>query len=200
MKTFITADWHLGESRFKIMSRPFSNQQEMIDAFVTNHNELVRPDDLVIVAGDVCYKEQPQFLEQVGRFNGNKILIRGNHDVGITDEEFSPYFEEIIPEGEGIEILHDDHLLYATHYPTMGREDVFNLVGHIHSGWRFQLNMMNVGVDVNHFRPVPLEDIPFYINAIDNFYDRDVWVAYDKINENYREIRGKKTTYFNPEG
>ena len=92
-------------------------------------------------------------------------------------------------EVEGIEC-------YATHYPTRGKWNEFNLVGHIHSAWKYQLNMFNIGVDANHFYPVDLETVPFHISAISGFYDQDVWVAYNEINKFYENKRGKSGSRF----
>ena len=196
--TFLVADWHLGEDRFELMGRPFSTQMEMIDTLVENHNKLVKPDDDVIVVGDVCYQKTPQFLHYVDRFNGKKTLIRGNHDKVFTDEQLEPYFKCIVAEGDGIKVEYENIPLYITHYPTETVGDRFNLVGHIHSAWKYQLNMFNVGVDVNHFKPVNVNKIPFHLKAISEFYDQDVWVAYDERNSSYVGQRGKKGTYFRP--
>jgi calcineurin-like phosphoesterase family protein len=149
-KTWITADWHLGESRLDLLLRPFSDTMAMGDALIGNHNALVSDDDTVIVAGDVCYQKAPEFLNFVARFKGKKILLRGNHDRVFTDEQLKPYFERIIPEGLGIELEVEGIPCYATHYPTRGRADRFNLVGHIHAAWKYQLNTFNIGVDTNH--------------------------------------------------
>lgn len=197
MKRWITADWHLGESRFEIMQRPFTSVTEHVETLIKNHNALVKPDDEVIVVGDVCYKEHPDWLEVVKQFNGNKTLVRGNHDAVFTDDQLRPYFDLIVKEGDGIE-LDLGFPAYATHYPTRGRPDRFNLVGHIHSAWKVQLNMLNVGVDVNHFRPLDLDKIRFFLQAISDFYDDDVWVAGDPINLDYASSRGKRGTYFKP--
>ena len=198
MKTWITADWHLGEDRFELMGRPFTSRDQHIDTLINNHNAVVGYDDTVIVVGDVCYQKAPETLAAVGLFHGRKILIRGNHDKGITDEQFKAYFNEVIPEGKGIELDVDGIPCYATHYPTEGRADRFNLVGHIHGAWKYQLNMFNVGVDVNHFRPVNLERVRFHYDAVCKFYDRDVWVGYDPLNSAFQGIRGKTNTYFRP--
>jgi calcineurin-like phosphoesterase family protein len=196
MKRWITADWHLGEDRFEIMGRPFKTQMENIETLIKNHNELVQHDDWVIMVGDVCYQKYPEYLPYVEKFNGKKTLLRGNHDRVFTDEQLSKYFSVIIPEGEGIVIYINEKPFYVTHYPTEGKLDTFNLVGHVHSAWKFQLNMLNVGVDVNHFRPFDVETVSAHVDAITKYYDDDVWVAYQKINEQYRGIRGKKGTYF----
>lgn len=198
MKTWLTADWHLGEDRFELMGRPFATQSEHIDTLVDLHNKRVNPEDTVIVVGDVCYQKTPEFLPLVAKFNGKKILIRGNHDRVLSDDQFKVYFDQVIPEGQGIEMEVDGIPCYVTHYPTEGREDRFNIVGHIHAAWKYQLNMFNVGVDANHFRPVLLDRIRFHYDAVCKFYDRDVWVGYDPINAAYQGVRGKQNSYFRP--
>ena len=183
---------------FLRLVNPIDNPDQMIDALVYNHNQLVAPEDEVIVVGDVCYQKAPDYLYHIKRFNGRKILIRGNHDRGITDDQFLEYFVKVIPDGGGMKKDICDIPCYITHYPTCGRVDMFNLVGHVHSIFKYQLNMFNVGVDVNHFKPVCLDTIPFHLKAITTFYDDDAWVAYNGINTFYRESRGKKGTYFRP--
>jgi calcineurin-like phosphoesterase family protein len=196
MAIFVVSDWHLGETRMSIIGRPFVNDKQMIETLIFNHNSVVSKDDKVFVVGDVCYQQTPWFLESVSMFNGKKTLIRGNHDRVFSDEELLQYFEEVIPDGDGIEIEHLGAKYYLTHYPTRGRIDMFNLVGHIHSAWKYQLNMLNVSVDVHNFFPVNLDSIEFHINAISNFYDDDVWCAYNEINSSYLDKRGKKSSYF----
>lgn len=196
MNTFITSDFHLGDDRMTIMGRPFSSGEEHIEALIKNHNSVVAPDDLVIIAGDVCYQKKLESLPIVKRFNGRKILIRGNHDRGFSTEELEKYFERVIPEGDGIELEVEGIPCFVTHYPTTGMAGRFNLVGHIHAAWKYQLNMFNIGVDTNHFFPVNLNTIPFHFKAICEFYDEDVWVAYNTLNSSFSGIRGKSGTYF----
>ncbi len=194
---FCTADWHVGETRFDIMNRPFIDVQEHIDFLVKKHNEIVKPQDIVYVLGDVVYqKATKSYLKQVDKFNGKKILVRGNHDKVYSDIELKDYFEEIIPEGEGIELKIMDIPCYMTHFPSTAKKDLFNLVGHIHSAWKYQLNMYNVGVDVNHFAPINLMKIPGIFDAVSKYYDDDVWAAYSDVNSEYRGKRGKEGSYF----
>lgn len=199
MKTWITADWHLGEDRFELMGRPFKDVMAHVITLVNNHNALVKPDDKVIVVGDVLYKKADAFwLEMIAKFNGRKFLVRGNHDQAFSDEQFAPYFDSIHREGEGFYMDLDRLKVYITHYPSEGKEDAFNLVGHVHGAWKYQLNSLNVGVDVHHFRPVDMDTIPFHFNAVDKFYDEDVWVGYNPINYKWRRQRGMQGTYFRP--
>jgi len=198
MKTWISADYHLGESRFELMGRPFNTVEEHIRTLQSNHNSLVAPDDTVIVVGDVCYQKTPEYLPTIALFNGRKILVRGNHDRVFTDEQLAPYFEKVYADGDGFYTELMGVKCYVTHYPTQGKEDAFNIVGHIHSAWKYQLNSLNVGVDVHHFCPVNAERIPFHLSAVEKFYDQDVWVAYNPINATYQGKRGKAGSYFTP--
>jgi calcineurin-like phosphoesterase family protein len=202
MKRWVTADWHLGEDRWKIMQRPgFKDAQDMVDQLVAAHNALVSEGDLVLVVGDAVNLNTPEFLEQVSRFNGNKVLFRGNHDRDFSDEDLAPYFENVIPEGEGRVYETPEHRFWVTHYPTQARHDMFNLVGHIHGAWKFQLNAINVGVDANHWQPHDLdEDIPFFVRAISSFYDEDVWTAYHESNLRHLNVRGKAGRYLDVDG
>lgn len=197
-KTWFVSDWHLGEetARLELMGRPFKTRQEHIDHLLMQHNALVGKDDLVINGGDVCYQNAPEFLHLVSQFNGEKVLIRGNHDRVFTDEQLRKHFTAVVPEGDGIIIEGLGFPCFATHYPSLGLPSHFNIVAHIHNSWKHQLNMVNVGVDVCHFRPTPAERISFFRNAITNIYDEDVWVAYSPVNSDYRGKRGKPGTYF----
>lgn len=195
---WITADWHLGEDRFVLMGRPFITPNEQVNTLIRNYNALVNPEDIVYVNGDVCYQKAPDYLPLVNKFNGRKILIRGNHDKVFTDEQLEPYFEQIVAEGDGLEIDVNGVPCYITHYPTQGKKDRFNLVGHIHAAWKYQLNMYNIGIDTNNFKPVNLNTIPNHLKTITEFYDDDVWVAYNDLNVDWLKSRGKPGSYFKP--
>jgi calcineurin-like phosphoesterase family protein len=201
MPRFVTSDWHLGEERMAIMGRPFRDGRECVEAMIANHNRLVSQSDDVFVLGDVLYQKADPgvWLPEVARFHGRKVLVRGNHDRGLSDEDFSPYFAEIVEDGGGFDLDADGIECFCTHYPTRGVGHVFNLVGHIHGAWKVQLNMLNVGVDAHHFRPVSLVDVAFWNRAVTEFYDEDVWVAYHDQNARWRGIRGKSGSYFSPQ-
>lgn len=202
MAIFAVSDWHLGETRLDLLCRPFVDAEEQTMKLVINHNSVVDKDDYVYVLGDIIRnKDYKSYLPFVKRFNGHKILVRGNHDRAMSDEILSEYFDLIIPEGEGVELRIDPEgqepvFCLMNHYPTLARPDRFNLVGHIHGAWKVQLNMLNVSVDVHHFYPVNLDRVPWYVTAISEFYDEDVWVADLPANADWKATRGKKTRYF----
>lgn len=193
---WLTADWHLGEDRLDLMQRPFKSVEDHINHLRRNHNSVVKESDEVIVIGDAVYTLAPKWVSLIDSFNGKKTLIRGNHDRNITDAIYSKYFDKIVDEGDGLEMEFGGIPCWLTHYPSCGKSDKFNLVGHIHSAWKYQLNMFNVGVDVNHFYPVSSDKIAFHYEAIMKYYDDDVWIAYSYLNSEYHGIRGKQSTYF----
>lgn len=197
MALWFTADWHLGETRFEIMQRPFKSVDNHINTLVERHNSLVGPDDEVLVVGDAVYQNADnKYLEYIDRFNGRKTLIRGNHDRKFSLLELYCYFDNVVEEGDGLAVDACGINCWVTHYPSQGRPDLFNLVGHVHGAWKYQLNMFNVGVDANHFYPTPAERIPFHFDAVVKYYDGDIWIANDERNSQYRESRGKKSFYF----
>jgi len=204
----VIADWHLGATplRLAAMRRPFSNERDLFSSIKGRHNAIVNPDSRVLVIGDVVCDSaiDPHYwLDTVKQLNGKKTLIRGNHDRKFELSEFMDVFDIVIPEGDGIEFEAKSDLscfsetpCFATHYPTRGRMDRFNITGHVHDAWRYQLNMLNVGCDVQFFTPLPVAKIPFFLKSIEEFYDDDAWAAYLPINAIYQDRRGKKGSRF----
>lgn len=195
MNVFLTADWHLGCERLKIMRRPFASTEEMHQHLIAAHNSLVQPEDLVLHIGDVCEKGDVSALSYVGSFNGRKWLFRGNHDREINDEQFAPYFEKIYPENMIVGTMIGDLALSINHYPTKATTECFHLCGHIHDMWRLQYNAFNCGVDANHFLPTNLEEVPGILASIQSFFDEDAWAAYHVANALFRGKRGKAGSY-----
>lgn len=195
--TFLTSDLHLGDSRFDIMQRPFKNLSDFHSCIIDNYNSIVSDNDNVIINGDVIYKEAKdpeKLIEFLRKFKGKKTLIKGNHDV-FDNSLYFKVFDQVIKEGNGLFMNVQDIRCWITHYPTKGREDCFNIVGHIHSSWKVQKNFFNCGVDVNHFRPVNASFVPFILNSIESFYDDDVWIYNNIANQKHEDQRGKKGSY-----
>jgi len=198
MNIWFTSDWHFGENRFNILQRPFTDPEEHCEILVKNYNSLVKEEDLVYVLGDVFYEKSDvnHYEKYLRKLNGRKTLIKGNHDRKIKNEVFSKYFNKIVEDGEGIDVEILGEKFYLTHYPSTGKLDIFNLVGHVHAAWKVQTNCLNVGVDVNFLYPMPLTTISFYKNAVMNFYDSDTFAAYLPVNNNFKS-RAAKPGYAN---
>ena len=183
-QVFVTSDNHFGHlNLIKYCDRPLNIDQLMID----NWNRNVKPNDVVFVVGDfvIANGSNKNYLKMVvSRLNGNKILIRGNHD-HMSDEEFKSDFgfKEVKPYfafGE----------TFLTHYPLYDTdedldkqmkqitkpEDVQKLIdiyeayndsnckyiihGHIHAlGPQVSANHFNVAIDRNNYCPLLYNDV-----------------------------------------
>lgn len=81
-ETFFIADTHFGHTnilRFEAAHRPFATVEEMNEALVDNWNATVGHRDTVWHLGDVLFGSGEK-LEIIGRLNGRKNLVMGNHD------------------------------------------------------------------------------------------------------------------------
>ena len=83
-KIYITSDQHFfHDNIIKYCSRPFETHKDMNQIIIDNYNEIITPEDTVIHLGDLSAnvrKHIPAFKDILNSLNGNKILLRGNHD------------------------------------------------------------------------------------------------------------------------
>ena len=96
---FLVSDTHFGHAgvcRFLredgTKLRPWDSPEEMDEEMIKRWNETVRPNDKVYHLGDVVINRKA--LKTLGRLNGDKVLIKGNHDIFRLDE-YIPYFRDI---------------------------------------------------------------------------------------------------------
>jgi calcineurin-like phosphoesterase family protein len=98
----------------------------MDEAMVAAWNERVKPTDKVYHLGDVVINRRS--LKTLARLNGDKVLIRGNHDI-FLDDEYRQYFREL-------RAYHVMNGMILSHIPlhsdSMGRFGV-NIHGHTHA-------------------------------------------------------------------
>lgn len=80
-KTWFCADHHFGHQRIiELAGRPFTSVEEMNEEMIERHNRVVAVDDTVWILGDVALGPIKESLPLVGKLNGHKYLIAGNHD------------------------------------------------------------------------------------------------------------------------
>ncbi len=122
---------HMGVCRFTqndgvTKLRPWDNPEEMDEAMVKMWNDKVKPTDKVYHLGDVVINRTA--LKTLARLNGDKVLIRGNHDI-FRDDEYRQYFREL-------RAYHVMNGMILSHIPlhshSLGRFGV-NIHGHLHS-------------------------------------------------------------------
>jgi calcineurin-like phosphoesterase family protein len=131
---FLVSDTHFGHTgvcRFTrndgvTKLRPWDSAEEMDEAMVKRWNDRVRPNDKVYHLGDVVINRRA--LKTLARLNGDKVLIRGNHDI-FRDDEYREYFREL-------RAYHVMNGMILSHIPihaeSLGRFGT-NIHGHTHA-------------------------------------------------------------------
>ena len=132
---FLTSDTHFGHAgvcRFthpddpEVKLRPWTDPDEMDEEMIRRWNDRVRPSDKVYHLGDVVINRKA--LKTLARLNGDKVLIRGNHDI-FRDDEYREHFREL-------RAYHVMNGLILSHIPvheaSLGRFGC-NIHGHLHA-------------------------------------------------------------------
>ena len=164
MSQFFTADLHFGHNNvvnFKntdgTKARDFDTVQDMEDAMVQMHNEIVKPTDKVYMLGDIAFNARG--LEKVKQMNGIKILVKGNHDQ-LKLNKYVDVFKDV----RGCHVMNG---LVFTHIPIhvdqLGRFGC-NVHGHLHmnrvmQGDKIDPRFLCVSVEHTDLRPIEFEDM-----------------------------------------
>ena len=131
---FLVSDTHFGHKGVCHFTRndgvtklrPWDTPEEMDEAMVKAWNERVKPTDKIYHLGDVVINRRS--LVTMSRLNGDKVLIRGNHDI-FPDDEYRKYFREL-------RAYHVMNGMILSHIPiheeSLGRFGV-NIHGHLHA-------------------------------------------------------------------
>lgn len=155
---FFTADEHLGHANIiKYTKRPFTSVQEMDEEIIKRHNEVVRPNDNVIHAGDFALVPKEKVREYWSRLNGNHCFLRGSHDRWM-DHRYQEIWEKTI-QGQKVVICH-----YAMRTWAASHWNSWHLYGHSHGNLSPIGKSWDIGVDTNNFYPYSFEQIKEIMN------------------------------------
>jgi calcineurin-like phosphoesterase family protein len=96
---FLTSDTHFGHANICKFTnydgtplRPWDDVAQMDEDMVKLWNDTVRPNDKVYHLGDVVINRKS--LAILDRLNGDKVLIKGNHDI-FQLSDYTKYFRDI---------------------------------------------------------------------------------------------------------
>ena len=175
---FLVSDTHFGHAGVCTFTRndgvtklrPWDSAEEMDEAMVKLWNERVKPTDKVYHLGDVVINRKS--LKIMSRLNGDKVLIRGNHDI-FRDDEYRMYFREL-------RAYHVMNGLILSHIPvheaSLGRFGC-SIHGHLHANRvmkargvdartgeilysdEIDTRYYNVSVEQTDFAPILFEDV-----------------------------------------
>jgi len=175
--TWLISDTHFGHNKtctvFKRDDgsplRPFKDAEEMDEELVKRWNERVSKNDKVYHLGDVVIARKS--LAILDRLNGDKVLIKGNHDI-FKLNDYTKYFRDI----RGYHVMSG---LILSHVP-IHRDSIerfgCNVHGHLHYR-RVLLNgeidskYFNVSVECIDYAPILLEDLKKKIVEQDKFME-----------------------------
>lgn len=153
---------------FKLTKRPFTDTDEMNYILVNNWNEVVKENDIVYHLGDFGN------LDFVRKLNGHIILIRGDFEYNMSDDELlSKGFARVYNEKE-IDVYNVK--LFLSHKPNDIIKNGYKngLFGHILGLQKVKRFGLNVSVDAHDFYPVSVNDVMFYLHSIKDVYDNEI--------------------------
>jgi calcineurin-like phosphoesterase family protein len=175
---FLVSDTHFGHKGVCHFTRndgvtklrPFDTPEEMDEFMVEAWNKKVKPTDKVYHLGDVVINRKA--LGIMDRLNGDKVLIRGNHDI-FKDEDYRKYFREL----RAYHVMNGMILSHIPIHPeSLGRFGV-NIHGHLHANRvmvplatsgvldRIDTRYHCVCVEQTDFAPILFEDVIKKIEA-----------------------------------
>ena len=179
---FLIGCTHFGhENMYKFLNKDgtrvrhqFADAKEGDEAMVERWNNTVSKGDKVYVLGDVAFHKK--HLETVGRLNGSKILVKGNHD-NLPLAEYAKYFRDV----RAYHRLVDD--LVLSHVPVhpqslwseRNNKYWINIHAHLHSGAVMNsldnslpdYRYFSVCVERINYTPISLEQIKIRVGFSD---------------------------------
>lgn len=171
---WFTSDTHFGHNNIiKYCNRPFTSVEEMDEHLIQSWNQLVNVDDLIICGGDFSLCNTKKTKSVLSQLNGNKILIRGNHEKSVLgNKETRDFFNGGIYDLLNITII-DDEVEYGfqdiilCHYPMLtwdkSHRGSWQLFGHVHgmldNNPALSPNQMDIGVDSHNFKPISYQEV-----------------------------------------
>lgn len=181
-KAFFTSDLHLGHAKIiEFDKRPFQSVEEMDAEIILRWNAKVGKGDTVYVLGDMIWKtRKDEALDIINSLNGQKILIKGNHDRFVSNGEVRKAFAAVKDYDEINVTLEDgtSRKCVVSHYfiPLYNghRDGAIHLHGHSHftdesqieieiveklNSLGFSPKIYNVGCMYWNYEPVTLDEI-----------------------------------------
>ena len=166
MTTFLISDTHFGHKGVceflcedgitKV--RPWSHPDDMDEALVKNWNSAVGPKDKVYHLGDVVINKR--CLQTLSRLNGDKVLIKGNHDI-FQLKEYLPYFRDI----RAYHVLDRFILSHIPVHESQKERFKGNIHGHLHESTLPDPWYHCVSVEQINFTPIAYDIIKEKLNA-----------------------------------
>lgn len=156
-------------------TRPWETREQMTEALIEYHNDLVREEDTLYILGDFSFGKAGFTLDVLRAMAGKKVIIRGNHD-----EWLDKVAQEQLQDVGVIEVRDllcrkfDGKKIVMCHYSIRAWQDQgrgsLHIYGHSHGNLEGFGKSMDVGWDA-WGRYLLLEEV------IDRLGEREIEVA-----------------------
>ena len=171
MTIWFTSDTHFGHNKIiAYCERNVENVEQMNEVLIQNWNLSVHQGDEVYHLGDFSFCGKAKTRDIIKRLNGQKFLIRGNHDRSNKTKWWEEagfawakdYFVLNVHDSINGQQYHQPIILF--HFPILSWDRMshgsWHLHGHTHDSLPpFEGCRMDIGVDTNYLRPYSYETI-----------------------------------------
>lgn len=115
MNTWFQADQHFfHDNILDYCNRPFDNVEQMHEKIISEHNKLVKENDVVFYVGDIGYSNFTRMKEVFEQLKGKKILILGNHDKWSITRYYELGFSAVLDDAH---IKIGKNMVFLNHIP-----------------------------------------------------------------------------------
>ena len=183
MDIWFTSDTHYGHGNLIAKCRPqFSSVEEMDELMIANWNERVKSSDRVYHLGDLSWYGRTKTQAIVDRLNGQKFLIRGNHDSSKMKLNGFQFIKEYYM------LKHDDKQVFLFHRPCRSWDSSchgsWHLFGHAHGNALPWGKSFDVGVDCWNMSPINWEMVKKVMASLESTKDHhndSAWKGSDLV-------------------
>ncbi len=173
-RIYISSDLHLGHDKeFIWKARGFSSIEEHDAAIISSFNEVVQPEDTLILLGDNMLGDNDAGIKKFHQLPAHMWLVYGNHDSDARQALYEQSWNVDRILGYASILKYDGFTFYLSHYPTLTgnfedehkylKQQVINLCGHTHTTDRWsdidKGLIYHCEVDAHGMKPVLLDDI-----------------------------------------
>lgn len=189
---FFVADEHYGHGNIiKFCDRPFDNIMDHDETMISNHNEVIGPNDTVIHGGDTSWRSVDRTIEIIKRLDGKHIMLKGSHDKVIEKIsrrepnlfEYAGYMYELV--------AHNKYHITVCHYcmRTWPRShyNSWHCFAHSHCKLNPIGKSHDIGVDCNNFYPISFDQLK---DIMDTKPDNPNYVGGDKRRKEINLMEG----------
>lgn len=159
---WFSADLHLLHPKIvNICDRP-TTVKEHDEWLIHRINSVVDKKDKFYILGDVSMGNRKKTERLLHKINGDKILIKGNHDKNIHNSTLFSEIKDIKDFNFNSDKYPNIHIVLC-HYPiaSWNRKihGSIHLYGHTHGNFANSGLSFDVGVDANNWYPLSLEQV-----------------------------------------